>query len=101
MAARNADTSVDSLELLLDTICNAFGGILFLTIFLTMLLRLSAPKNVSRPVTDEARSEMTDLSGQLDLVAAELESLERSLQVQTSARARLVDEDMETSYRAL
>lgn len=101
MSGRRMTEPGDSLELLLDTICNAFGGILFLTILLTMLLRLSHPKREQPAVPESARQEMDDLGSQLEIALSELESLERSLAVQAETRARFVDADLEERYRAL
>jgi hypothetical protein len=101
MSARRSQEPGDSLELLLDTICNAFGGILFLTILLTMFLRLSHPKSDNKKVSEAARREMTELGDQLEIALSELESLERSLAVQTQTRSRLVDADLEEQYRDL
>ena len=39
MSARNS--LPDSLELLLDTMCNTFGGVMFITLSLALLLCLS------------------------------------------------------------
>ncbi len=101
MSVRRTHEPVDSLELLLDTICNAFGGILFLTILLTMLLRLSHPKTAQQTVSETARQEMTELGDQLEVALSELESLERSLAIQTQTRSRFVDADLEERYRDL
>jgi len=101
MSGRRTHEPGDSLELLLDTICNAFGGILFLTILLTILLRLSHPKSEQQTVSETARQEMNELGAELDIAISELESLERSLAVQTQGRSRLVDTDLEERYREL
>jgi chromosome segregation ATPase len=101
MPSRRASGPGDSLELLLDTICNAFGGILFLTILLTMLLRLSHPKTDSQAATETARHEMIELSSQLEMILSELETLENSLAVQTETRARLASAELEARYAKL
>jgi uncharacterized protein YdcH (DUF465 family) len=43
-----------SLELLLDTMCNAFGGVMFIAMLLAVLLQQSAPSESSPPVTAPA-----------------------------------------------
>lgn len=51
-----------SLELLLDTICNTFGGILFIAILLVILLQMSSPDDLAsaenQPVDQESLNEM-------------------------------------------
>ncbi len=50
MGRRKRSADGDSLDLLLDTITNAFGGIVFLAIMVTVLLKNSAALNVAAPV---------------------------------------------------
>lgn len=42
MRRRTSDTSTDSFELLLDAICNVFGGIILITIFVVLMTQTTA-----------------------------------------------------------
>jgi hypothetical protein len=99
--SRRANDSADSLELLLDTITNAFGGILFLTILMTMQLRLSRPKIEVTAVPEAEQHEIIELESQLAAVIAELELLQKSVSVQDEARARLIDPELEMQFADL
>lgn len=51
---RRMNLNGDSLELLLDTICNTFGGVLFIAILLVVLLQLAPAVTESEPVEASA-----------------------------------------------
>jgi len=53
---RSARRDDSSLELLLDTITNTFGGILFLAILIALIVRTTAPRDAATPVRDEPLS---------------------------------------------
>ncbi len=101
MNHRRVEAQEDSLELLLDTISNAFGGVLFLTILLALLLRISRPKTEAEEITQPARHELVEQSSQLDEVLGELQSLEAALAVQNDVRGRLVDPDLQRRFAEL
>lgn len=71
----------DSLELLLDTLCNTFGGILFISILVTVLLQMSHPKS-----EEESTDETTNKRDEIIRANLEehLEDLKLSLQTQQS-----------------
>lgn len=71
---RAADSS---LELLLDTICNTFGGVLFLAILVAMLLQLrgtagalTAPSPISHRHLQERRARTEELKSELESLHA-------------------------------
>ena len=66
----------DSLELLLDTICNTFGGVLFIAILVVLLLQQSGgiPKNDSTPA-QVSPVELQLLANRMESVAADLTRL--------------------------
>lgn len=72
----------DSLELLLDTICNTFGGVLFIAILVVLLLQVSPESNRQKEPVQE--------SGVTDEVAAlqsqEIELLERQIEFEKESR---------------
>lgn len=71
---RRTTTSIGSLELLLDTICNTFGGIIFLAILVALLLQISGPTGAS-PSSDPATLREANLN--LARVQEELDDLKR------------------------
>ena len=79
--SRQRSTSSDSLDLLLDTICNTFGGVVFIALLIVVMLRLTPVKQLDDATVSRA----------VDAVAArwqrvlkqhhaQLESLRRELQ---------------------
>jgi hypothetical protein len=75
--SRRKRTADSSLELLLDTICNTFGGVLFLAILICVLLRMASP--LEQLVAEHDRTtpeEMQALELQLDALVAEIETLQ-------------------------
>ncbi len=74
--ARKSSPS-DSLELLLDTICNTFGGILFIAILVVILLQMSGEQLAEERPDREVVSmpELEDLRQQLAVVHGELHRL--------------------------
>ena len=87
MARRRSNVQSSSLDLFLDTICNAFGGIMFLSILISVLLQFrgndSAVK-LDQPTISEAESQQIEdrlsklQSERLELVAT-IASLEKSM----------------------
>lgn len=90
MKRRPIDTS-DSLELLLDTISNAFGGILFLALLVGLLLQLSHRPSEVLEVSEAAQLEMMELDDRFAAAVSELHSLEQAATVQRASREGLVD----------
>ncbi len=80
-----------SLELLLDTICNAFGGILFLTILVAVLLRLVGPATSQEPVSDEAHQNIVSLEETLLEQQSRLETLTATVAEHERTSDRLAD----------
>lgn len=75
--ARRRSAKQDSLELLLDTICNTFGGVLFIAILVVLLLQQTGkgpgqPASLSKPVT---AVEMLDLTNRFEDLSSQLTRL--------------------------
>ena len=69
---KNHETE-SSLELLLDTMCNTFGGVMFIAIALIVVLSISS--KISTPETEDTK----EISPQrLEELQAELEKLKKS-----------------------
>lgn len=88
-----------SLELLLDTICNAFGGILFLTILVAVLLRLVGPAPSNEPVQEEAHQNMVRLEEELIEQQIRLETLSKATAEHDRARQQLANKAREKAQR--
>ena len=69
---RRTKINASSLDLFLDTICNAFGGIMFLSILIAVLAQLRDSQQSKEPV-DEAlsQSEVDDFSHKLEELQSE------------------------------
>ena len=65
----------DSLELLLDTICNTFGGIVFIALLIVLLLRETGSLTAEAPREPVAPDEIERLAGEFDSITAELAAL--------------------------
>jgi len=95
---RRDDDSESSLELLLDTMCNAFGGIIFIAMLLSVLsLTGSAAKNaasVSEVVEDPAARQLEEMSVQAEVeeLNAEIEKAKETTEQQKKNIALLVKE---------
>lgn len=79
-----------SLELLLDTICNTFGGVLFLAMLVSLLLSQSQRKVEQSPTDPQAamsEADLVRLATRADDAARAVESL--TVQAQRARRAEL------------
>lgn len=76
MSRRRLQAS-DSLELLLDTLCNTFGGVLFIAILVVVLLQLSSNGSAPKPHDSIEPEDLLDLSDELDVLNRERDSLLR------------------------
>ena len=79
MSRRHA-AKQDSLELLLDTICNTFGGVLFIAILVVLLLQQTGtgPTTVAPPAPPLSPVEMQELTSRMELVTEELTRLRQN-----------------------
>ncbi len=77
---RRQRASSDSLELLLDTICNTFGGILFIAILVIIMLQMSSERSVSNEtVTSEVIVQHQQLTTRSSHLKQELSRLQETL----------------------
>ena len=78
MRQRSPDDQ-DSLDLLLDTITNAFGGIVFMTIMLALLIRTRSPAEQSTPTEPIPQTSVTSSFAEYEDLAAKKSELEAAL----------------------
>ncbi|QDU39215.1 hypothetical protein Mal4_35520 [Maioricimonas rarisocia] len=67
---RTRATGGDSLELLLDTICNTFGGIVFISLLIVLMLQSSRDRLTARETSSVSEQDLELM--RLDLAAAEV-----------------------------
>jgi len=91
MRSRRSVAPEDSLELLLDTICNMFGGIVFIAMLLSMFASASG-ETIAKSRTGMSASEAVALSRMVAARRAELQSAKAALRdVQAAASTTPVD----------
>lgn len=92
--SRSSSTIQDgSLELLLDTICNTFGGIVFISMLVVVLLNMSGETASSQPPTDESALELQQLTAELEAAQARLHTLHQTTQQRDNTFQKLVSQE--------
>lgn len=82
MSRRLRSTSGNNLELLLDTMCNAFGGVMFIALLLAVLSEFTEIKSESAPDSTQAKLrelEYEKLQNEVQVLSDELEGQLRVL----------------------
>lgn len=92
MRRRSQDES--SLELLLDTICNTFGGIVFISLLVVVLLSMSSKEEGSEPPSQEAQLAMKQAEIQREDLTAKLERLKSLAADQELVTGELISEEV-------
>jgi hypothetical protein len=89
--SRKKSATSDSLDLLLDTICNTFGGVLFIAMLVVILLNMSGHKAASVPATEEAQQQMAAAKEALAQAQSELDTIRRAANEQAKITAQFSD----------
>src|SRR5690606_37642283 len=76
--SRSSSATDDSLDLLLDTICNTFGGVLFISMLVVILLNMSSESISVEVVPEVSHQQMLDAQTALVETTTELERLRRA-----------------------
>lgn len=99
------DDNSDSLELLLDTLCNAFGGIILITLLIALMSQEApdstggAPPNFG-PQAELEQQHLTRLSKEVELEAADGKSLEEKIKtVKGAGSSRMSAEQQSLEQR--
>ncbi len=79
-----------SLELLLDTICNTFGGVLFISILVVLLLNASSKEAATTPPS-EVQADLLDAQVRLSQSKGELQKLLTAVQAQNQVADKIID----------
>jgi hypothetical protein len=101
MTRRRRRRHDSSLELLLDTICNSFGGVLFLAILIAVLLQMNGGRDRPVETPQPTEAEQIALHGALVELSAELESLRKARQQQEELITELDIPDAAGPFEAL
>lgn len=99
MGRRSHAQPDDSLELLLDTITNAFGGILFLAILIVILSQNMSPQTLDQVEIDPTIT--NDLRRQLQELEAELSALKLEAEAREVIAGNLADQDLRKLIESL
>jgi hypothetical protein len=89
--SRKSSASSDSLDLLLDTICNTFGGVLFIAMLVIILLNMSSEQAASDPPTPDAQTQLATAQAEMVRAQAELDRLRRAAAEQTKLASQFSD----------
>lgn len=74
--SRRRKASESSLELLLDTICNTFGGVLFVAILIVVMLKMTSRIEASIDADEVSEADMAELTRQQANLAETLQTLQ-------------------------
>tara|TARA_R110002095_G_scaffold114656_1_gene100061 strand:+ start:8235 stop:9149 length:915 start_codon:yes stop_codon:yes gene_type:complete len=93
MSRARRDNNGSSLELLLDTICNTFGGVLFISILVVILINISSDSARSRPPDEIAQTELMEMQLELEKSQDRIQKLQHVIEQQQSIEKQFVDPD--------
>lgn len=90
-----------SLDLLLDTICNTFGGVLFISMLVVILLNMTSEQVDFSPPDPSAQEDLVELNKDLEKDRKEIEQLDREIQQQQEIEKQIVDPEIRTLVERL
>ncbi len=99
--SRSQDLQESSLELLLDTICNTFGGVLFISLLVVVLLNLSSTKKTTTPPSKPEQQQLEEVVAAHVSDLEELKRQRRLLESLTKDEESLVDPTALAEWRRL
>ena len=95
---KTSKSGSDSLEMFLDTICNTFGGILFILLFIVVQLQM-AQKSVSEAVGNPVSAiEFDTLKAQWESKSYDLEKLRKQIEQFEILTKNLADNDAQEKF---
>lgn len=98
---RKEETDDGSLDLLLDTICNTFGGVLFISMLVVILLNMTSEQVDFSPPDPSAQKDLVQLNQSLEQDHEEIERLEQEIEQQQEIQQQLVDPEIRTLVERL
>ncbi|MDA0285508.1 MAG: hypothetical protein O3B86_19360 [Planctomycetota bacterium] len=90
MKRKDSSSDDGSLDLLLDTICNTFGGVLFISLLVVVLLNVTSDQAGDSPPEPEAQLELAQLQVELSQSSQQLQTLRSANQQREQTQAALV-----------
>lgn len=97
-ARKKAD---NSLELLLDTICNTFGGVLFMAILVIILLQMTGNPQAADSIDSATEAEVLQMQQQLAEARAEIARLQLAAGEHDAMLDRLARPDQRAAHQRL
>lgn len=91
---RGQNSSDQSLDLLLDTICNTFGGVLFISLLVVILLNLTSKQVTLTPPEEPARVELVDTHRKYKAQQRKLERLRQAVKELEELRDKIAPEKL-------
>jgi hypothetical protein len=88
MTRKSSGPDESNLELLLDTICNTFGVVLFISMLVVIRVNASQAEIESQPVDDTTELELIERQQELDEARDKLQQLRQALAQQQSVTSR-------------
>jgi len=83
-----------SLDLLLDTICNTFGGVLFISMLVVVLLNMTSSEAATTPAGEASQTDLIEWETRLAQVQDKLDQLETSIEQQQQIEEQIVDPEL-------
>lgn len=90
---RRSPAASESLELLLDTLCNTFGGVLFIALLVVLMLRPGERMLGDDRAGDSTPDDFEAMARELDVIRAEVDTLRTTLASQELLIAGTIPED--------
>ncbi|AMV18221.1 hypothetical protein [Planctomyces sp. SH-PL14] len=95
--SRRKESVGDSLELLLDTICNMFGGIVFISLLVIVMLQMSGQRGLRASADDDAepvsQERLAALAADVERLRLDRDRLQAARTAQIELISRLIPED--------
>lgn len=88
--AKRKQSDAGSLDLLLDTICNTFGGILLIALLVIILLNTTSKSKESTPPSEESVADIIEKNIERGKLTRELEKLKKAADAQKEVQGEFV-----------
>lgn len=93
MRRRARDNESGSLDLLLDTICNTFGGILLISLLVIVLLNTSVEESEQNP-TEQSQVELAETAIKQQEISAKITRLQRAVTDAEKTKVGLISDEL-------
>jgi len=99
--SRREPSQDGSLDLLLDTICNTFGGVLFISMLVVVLLNMTSSQVAVEPPSPKAQDELVEWQRRLTDSEEEVERLRTALRDQERIERLVLEPGLEELVKRL